>query len=336
MDNYQQVLLQMEDFGVEFKSEADKDFKFDTPKRKTFGKGGKYWYRLYLFRPDAGGCYIVGSYGTYRHGGDWRKVEVDWAPLSQAERHRMAAERAAKYAAAEAERLAEAEMAALDARDLWRRAVSKGVSPYLQRKHVDGESCKFLPDGTLVIPLLRYDLERHQALVAVQRILPDGRKFYSKGFEKPGVAVRLGPVALGPLSYEPPLFLVCEGYATGCTIRMAVEHWFPVFVAFDSGNLHHVVPLLRTLYPRTRILVCADDDWLTRDQHTGQLVNPGRTSALAIAKKVDGCDLVWPVFNPDLREARDTDFNDLHLREGLPAVREQLAGVVEAMVHLYG
>ena len=40
--------------------------KIGTPKRVTCGKAGKDWYRLYEFCPDAGGTYIVGTYGTYR------------------------------------------------------------------------------------------------------------------------------------------------------------------------------------------------------------------------------------------------------------------------------
>ena len=132
------------------------------------------------------------------------------------------------------------------------------------------------------------------------------------------------------------LLLVCEGYATGLTLRMATHRQHPVFVALDAGNLAHVVPLLRALFPHSRILVCADDDWLTKDQHTGELVNPGRTAAKVVAKQVPGCDFVWPIFRESTREAKDTDFNDLHMREGLGAVQAQLSGVVTAMARRYG
>ena len=52
MDNYQQVLLQMQEFGIEL---LDKNLplRVDTPKRVTCGKGGKDFYRLYTFRPQA-------------------------------------------------------------------------------------------------------------------------------------------------------------------------------------------------------------------------------------------------------------------------------------------
>lgn len=331
MDNYQSVLLQMQEFGIELRGK-DLPLKIDTPKSVTCGKGGKDWYKLYEFRPDAGGVFIVGTYGTYRHGGDMRKVAVDWKPLSDAERERLAAERVAKQAQAEKERRAAAALAAMGAAELLASAQRTGRSPYLVRKQVEGESCRYLADGTLVIPLMRYDLPREHRLQAVQRILPDGRKFFTKGFDKPGCCVRLGEID----AVTTALLMVAEGYATAGTARLAVDRAYPVFVALDAGNLAHVVPLLRTLYPRTRILVLADDDWLTRDQHTGELVNPGRTAARAVARKVEGCDYLWPIFEPSKREEGDTDFNDLHVREGIEIVRAQLAGVVAAMARLYG
>ena len=180
MDNYQQVLLQMEEFGIVL---LDKNLplKTGTPKRVTCGKGGKDWYRLYEFCRDAGGTYIVGIYGTYRHGGDWRKVVVDWKPLSDAERTRMAAERRAERERAEADRRLAAELAAMGAAELLASARREGISPYLQRKLVEGESCRYLPDGTIVIPLMRYDLPVDQRLQAVQRILPsaDNRTIFT-------------------------------------------------------------------------------------------------------------------------------------------------------------
>lgn len=335
MQNYEKVLRQMEQFGIELRERKDLPLKLNTRRSVTCGKGGKDWYKLYLFRRDTdrgGGEYIVGSFGTYRHGGRSEKVQVDWQPLSDAERERRAAERRAEAERAEAARREEAALAALGAGELLARASRQGSSPYLERKLVDPEGCRFLPDGTVVLPLMRYDLPRDERLRGVQRILPGGTKLYTKGFDKPGCCTRLGVV-------EPdltPLLMVCEGYATGLTARMAVRRQHPVFVALDAGNLAHVVPLLRTLYPRQRILLLADDDWQTKDQHTGQLINPGRSAARAVARQVPGCDFVTPVFDSARREMKDTDFNDLHIRQGLDAVRGQLAGVVAAMARFYG
>ena len=123
MDNYQQVLLQMQEFGIEFR-DKDLPLELDTPKSKTCGKGGKDWYKLYIFRRDpdkGGGTYVVGTFGTYRHGGASQKVHVEWAPLSPEERARRAEELRAQRVKAAVERRAEIANAMAEAIDVWRR-----------------------------------------------------------------------------------------------------------------------------------------------------------------------------------------------------------------------
>ncbi|PKO60299.1 MAG: hypothetical protein CVU23_13550 [Betaproteobacteria bacterium HGW-Betaproteobacteria-17] len=349
-ENLHQVLGQLAAFGIELQTKDD-GFPKRLAKRVTCGKGGKDWYRVYEFTRD-NRTYLVGSFGTYRHGGAFQKIEVDWAPLSEAEREHQRAQRQAQIDAARARRVEEIELARSGAQDLWRKAVATGHSPYLERKGLQGESCRYLaqpmtlrwpgepgeddtlvrlPDGTLVLPLIRYDYPRDQALRALQFIRPDGGKVYLKGFEKPGCALRLGDV-----TDDTPLLLVCEGYATGLSTRLGVDLQYPVFVAWDAGNLAHVVPLVRDLYPHKRLLICADDDWKTKDRRTGRLSNPGRNVARKVAREVAGCDLVWPVFDATLRQDKDTDFDDLRQRQGLDAVRRQLRGVIEAMGKVYG
>lgn len=344
----------MEAFGIELR-DKDRDLKLDKDKRITCGKGGKDWYKFYTFtNPSTGQSNIVGTFGTYRHGGSWQKVDVSWDPLSPEEKAKAAADREAIRAAAAAERQAEIANAMAEAIDVWRQGVAEGASEYLARKGVAGEACRFLksqlilrwpgrdpgdedtvvrlPGGTLMLPLVRYDLPRHEALRGLQFIRPDGKKIYLRGFDKPGCALRLGDV-----DGDTGLLLVCEGYATGLTLRMATAgRALPVYVAFDAGNLAHVVPLLGRLYPTKRILICADDDYLTADRDSGALTNPGRTAARNVARLVAGCDHLWPHFRAATRERGDTDFNDLHVREGLGAVTAQLLGVVEAMVRRYG
>lgn len=356
MDNYQKVLEQMEAFGIELRSRDLREIpnRIDKGSKLTIGKGGKDWCKLFLFRPDAGGEYVVGSFGTYRGGGAWQKVEVDWAPLSEAEKSRQAAQRKAVSEAAAIERAVEVANAAAEAIDIWRKGVKAAAAPYLGKKQVQGESFRVLnrqlvlrwpakkrgdedtvlrmPEGTMLLPLVRLDLPRADALRGLQFIKPDGAKIYLRAFDKPGCCIRLGDIDVD----STPLLLVVEGYATGCSARMAIEQRYPVFVALDAGNLAHVVPLLRKLYPFTRILILADDDYMTRDKQTGELSNPGRTAARNVARKTGGCDHVWPIFKTATRGLKDTDFNDLHVLEGLDTVQRQLLGVVEMMAKRYG
>lgn len=328
MDNYASVVHQMESFGVEFKGN-DLPLTIPTPKRKTCGVKGKWWYWLQLWRPrnpdgsETGAEYVVGKFGTYKHGGSDQKVEIDFKPPTDAERARFRAEQQAARAKADADKAAAAAQAALGAADLWRSASREGHSPYLERKGVQGEACRYLRDGSVLIPLLRYDRPREQALRAVQRIYPDGFKLFTKDFSKTGCALRLGEVTA-----ETDLILVCEGYATGLSIRMATDHLLPVYVALDAYNLVFVVEIVRAHYPDAHMLICADDDWKSED-HDGP--NPGRNKAKMAAKTTPACDILWPVFKPATRQEKDTDFNDLHLREGLNAVATQLAAVVAAI-----
>lgn len=231
--------------------------------------------------------------------------------------------RARRAALAEAERVERerrAHMAAMRAGALWRSASKEGASPYLTRKRVEAESIKYLPDGSIVVPMVRYDWPRESALVGAQVIAPSGEKRFTPGTAKQGSACRLGLVEVGAV------ILLCEGLATGLTIRMALNNRLAVFVAFDAGNLRPVAEMLRVLYPASPLLVCADDDWQTKG-------NPGVTKATEITKRVPYTHLIYPVF-PGERALKDTDFNDLHVAAGLPAVGLQFQGPISYLGRL--
>ncbi len=339
MDNYASVVQQMEAFGVEFTT-RDLPLQIPTAKRKTCGVKSKWWYWLQLWRPrspdgaETGATYVVGKFGCYKHGGSEQRVEIDFKPLTDAERERFKAEQRAAEEKSRALKAEDARIAALSAAELWRKASREGRSPYLERKGVKPDACRYLWDGSIVIPLLRYDRPRAEALRAVQRIYPGPRKdsrtgeelpqkTFTKDFAKSGCALRLGEI-----DDDTPLVLVCEGYATGLSLRMATDWQLPVYVALDAYNLVFVVEILRALHPNARLLICADDDWQSMD-HEGP--NPGRRCAKLAAKTTERCDLVWPVFDPATRQGKDTDFNDLHLREGLAVVSKQLQAMMAAI-----
>lgn len=234
---------------------------------------------------------------------DRRKAEEERARRREAARLRAAAE--------EAQRQEDARRAAMSASERWAAAARSGESLYLRRKLIDQpESIRFEPNGTILVPMVRYDLPRDQALVGVQAIRADGSKLFGSGTAKRGAACRLGLVVEGE-----PIF-VGEGYATGMSVRMAVERRWPVFVAFDAGNLEPVVEMLRAAHPRCPIVICADDDWRT-------IGNPGRSKAAKLARRLDDVHIAYPVW-PGHRGERETDFNDLHRAAGLNVVARQL------------
>ncbi len=283
-----------------------------TGRVRRFGPKKNQWYRLREVRTDAGTYVVTGSFGDWR-GQERHRVEVDWQGITEAERDALQARRQAQAEADAQARAAAAAQAAMTAAELWASAAREplGPVPYLQRKAVQAEGCRYLRDGSIVIPLLRYDLPRDQALKALQVIRPDGTKRFTKGFEKPGCCLRLGHVVVG----EP--LLICEGWATGLSLRMAVDRKLPVFVGLDAGNLLHVAQLLRSLHPHSPLLICADDDWRTEG-------NPGRLKAHQASRAVEDCHYTWPIWARMTRGPKDTDFNDLHLSAGLGVVRRQL------------
>lgn len=229
--------------------------------------------------------------------------------MAERERRRVEAQR--RQEVADRERREAAARAAQRSADRWARASRTGESLYLRRKAIDvPEAVRFEADGTILVPMIRYDRPRESALVGVQAIRADGAKRFGAGTEKAGACCRLGVVVVG----EP--ILVAEGYATGATVRQALGRRLPVFVAFDAGNLAPAVTILRALHPQCPIVICADDDWRTPG-------NPGRDKARRAARALSDVHLTYPVW-PGERRERDTDFNDLHLAAGIGVVARQL------------
>ena len=117
-----------------------------------------------------------------------------------------------------------------------------------------------------------------------------------------------------------PLLLVCEGFATGCSLFDATGR--PVAGAFDSSNLPPVVRALRGRYPAAQIVVAGDDDRATEAAGKG---NAGRKKATEAAKLANGV----PVFPAGLPDGA-SDFNDMHAHAGLDAVRELIEQAIQA------
>ncbi|MNF64178.1 Virulence-associated protein E [compost metagenome] len=83
---------------------------------------------------------------------------------------------------------------------------------------------------------------------------------------------------------------------------------------------------MRERFPGCPLILCRDDDWKTK-RPNGEPWNPGEEKANNAALIVGG-QVVAPVFSGE-RETKWTDFNDLHIAEGLEAVRRQVLAVVK-------
>jgi phage/plasmid primase-like uncharacterized protein len=134
---------------------------------------------------------------------------------------------------------------------------------------------------------------------SVQRIQPDGQKWNWPGGKMKGCVFRIGnpDQEIGPI-------ILCEGYATGATLRETLN--WPVLCCFSAGNLAAVALQARERWPDKVFVFAADDDRNTTKQ--GKPFNPGLEAAKAAAKAVRGIVLApgpWPASN-----RTGTDWND--------------------------
>ena len=260
----------------------------------TEGKGNKdCWYGFY------------GLAGTF---GDWsRGIHETWSlkqdllhsPKDAALLHTQMIHAQQK---AQEERLKKQEEVALHALSLWDRFAEEGSSPYLTQKHVEALSVRF--EGEKVVVPLR---DTSGKLWSLQWIEPDGTKRFLTTGRKKGCFHHLGDLEEGKPIY------VTEGYATGASVYRATHQ--PTVVAFDAGNLESVIEELKKAYPQSPLIIAGDDD-VWKD------TNPGREKAREAAQKY-GCSVVFPTFKETSR--KPTDFNDLHVLEGVEEVKAQLA-----------
>jgi putative DNA primase/helicase len=297
----------------------------------------------------AGGMLLVGSFGVWR-GNDpgSQKITLDKRQiLSDEQRVALRTRIHIDQKAAEGERRRTADRAAQRAAAMWARLATSGESEYLTRKHIAPHGIRFSESGSIILPLQ----DVHGKIHGLQAIYPQGhpkrarlgrdKDFWPKGLAKQGHFFLIGsPAATG-------ICLVAEGYATGASVHEATG--LPVAVAFDAGNLVHVVSAMKVRWPQLRLLICADDDYLGKCRECNQLTltvdaicshcgkehratNAGIAGAQAAALACDGAWLA-PHFSSQRPADRKgpTDFNDLHVAESLGAVSRQIDTLLSAL-----
>ena len=258
------------------------------------------WYALHLDGIPAG------AFGCWRAGfsQNWCAKSDDTMTQAERDAHR------GRIVAMQAQRDAAQVQRQQQARDAV-AVILANASParshdYLTAKGIQPHGVKC--DGVrLLIPMR----DTAGVVQSLQTIAPDGEKRFHSG----------GKVTNCYFSIGKPdgLVIVCEGFATGASIRESTGH--AVAVAFNAGNLQPVAVALRTKYPALKIIVAADDDHLTPG-------NPGLTKARAAAQAVAGLVTV-PDFGSD-RPDKATDFNDLHRIAGSDAVKACIKAAREA------
>lgn len=275
-----------------------------------FDRGGKNnaWYIGWLhYLARTGEPYEVCYYGDWKTGEEHTfKTAAKYSREDRETIDRRLKE-AARQAALDREQRQE-EAAGLSSQQ-WDRAVAnRNNCPYLDRKKIEGllgTKTELNSNGRAVlVPMRDFDSK----LWGLQRIMPDGSKFFQPGQRVQGCFHLLGE------GVDADTLFICEGFATGASIYQATGK--PVFVAFNASNLEPVAREVRRRYPDSAIIIAGDDDRWNE-------INQGKEKAQAAAKACLGTATL-PHFARREVDARPTDFNDLHLMEGLDEVRRQL------------
>ncbi len=304
------------------------------------GREKRGWYVLNEYHmPDQGETYIVGSFGVW-HGNDNGAQKIQIKPngrkLSKDERDAIAARHRENARRMKAQRQAEQRRASELAAKTWAAYVTEGQSDYLARKGVGAHGIRFDPKGagTIAVPMMDGKGRVHglQIIRGSNRGRKLEKQYWPKGLDKVGHYHLIGGVTT--------IVLLAEGYATAATLHEATG--LPVAVCFDANNMLPVAKALRTDYPRAKILVCADDDFVQKCreckkltlaenpicEHCGQphrKENTGIKVAPVVAMAVAG-EWIAPQFPGDRGRNKLTDFNDLqHFPTGgLHLVRAQV------------
>ena len=290
------------------------------------GKDKNSWY-VYFDDVDL----PAGSYGCWK-----RQISETWCgkvtrTLTKEEKQAYARrmEEARQQREEESTRVA-AECRAWCARVWEQSPEAPETHPYLVRKQSPVHGLRLLrtgdDDGALMVPVK----DSAGVIQGMQFISPDGSKKFKTGTAKLGNCYRIGAV-------KDDTIIISEGFATASSVHQATGHC--VLVAFDAGNLQAVAELIREKRPAMRIIVAADNDaWvkITDDQGAVEYkkvpcnvagkrrVNTGVVKGTEAVKACAG-ELAVPMFR-DVA-AHPTDWNDLHLQEGIEAVAFQFDAV---------
>lgn len=182
-------------------------------------------------------------------------------------------------------------------------ALKVGSTPYMQRKLIPELYGCCIYSDRLQVPARDIDAK----IWSMQSVFPNGEKLFMTGGRVKGCFHTLGE----PIETATEIN-VTEGIATGATIFQATGK--TTLVCFGHSNMVEVAKAVKAKYPDKLFCVYGDDDRNVEG-------NPGRTSATK-AQLLLGGPLVFPTFREEDHEL--TDFNDLHVKYGIEAVKNQL------------
>jgi len=224
-------------------------------------KAKKESYRGELTSDNSGVPYLNLTYYTFRHGGQSTRFEESRAVIkslwkeslngqSQSSNQPKASPISAPLS--EKEPIPKIDYLKNDAL-YWSQLKPQGVSSYLNRKqlnHVNIQGIRFARSH-ISVQIINQD----GVYQGLQKIYNDGQKRFTKGLSKKGHFALLGLEAL-PEKFT--TIHIAEGVATAASIHLATLE--PVFAALDAFNLLPVARNLKKRFPKTKIIIWADND----------------------------------------------------------------------------
>lgn len=350
MVNYDHAIAQLQAAGLILDRAVEADGRIQRWRVDGEGRERRGWSRLREWTSRHGNSYMVGAFGIW-HGTDdgYTKLELpprdDQAPaLDDEDKQALReAQKASRKAVAEV-RKQEAKTAAQWAASVWAHCLPATEHEYLTRKGIGPNGARELAGldgidlpgvdesnkwrlqqavGALVVPMH----DSAGQVCGIQFIYPRGherkRKLgRDKEFWPAGMAMS-GTFGLIGAMPRTGVLLVTEGFATAGSLAEATG--YTVAYAFSANNLGRACREIRRKAKALRLLICADDDYLTDG-------NPGVKAASDTSAAIEHCAWVKPDFDDadgnDLRAGKKlTDFNDL---AQLTGIRLTLASQIHA------
>ncbi len=297
--------------------------------KSTDDKGSKKsgWYVAHEFRLSSGRVVISGSFGNWKISNQPESFKFD-ASFTDEEKQAFKKQQAAQRKAAEKEKRERNKQAASRADKIWPNLPAEGHSPYLERKQIHGFGVRYGKNKSIAVPV--YQSVKNESadgltgsfsdrLAGLQWIFADGGKKFLTGTEIDGGYFKIEGDINKPM-------ILCEGYATGASLRMATGS--TVIVCFNSGNLVKVADMVASRFIGvTSVMVAADNDVDTADRRP-DIGNPGLKAASSVAAKYPH----WVIHYPPFVVGSDrSDFNDIHVLGGLAAINGILDGPAQLL-----
>jgi putative DNA primase/helicase len=234
---------------------------------------------------------ITGGFGCWRNDIHEGYNSKSFNHMSNLERLEVEKEQKRQERIKAIERKKEQEAAAIKAAEIMDKVSRDIAHPYIERKQIELLGGAGVYDGVLYVPCYNKAMQ----LVNVEHI------YAKKGATKHPLAggERKGTFCIiGDIPEEGKNIILTEGYATGVSLHMATK--LCVIVAFSAGNL----PSAIEHFKKHAVIIAADND-------EGEAGINAAEKARAIHK--NAIIRLCPIHS---------DFNDLHVAQGLQAVRE--------------